>query len=1446
MMSKKDNKLMLLFVAILIVVGCGKKSMQGGEGVNETAASSADTMSSPIELRSVKITNRDGLPDNSIRKMYQDSKGFIWFGTLNGLSRYDGTRFVTFRKQDNGISLQDNRVKNIVEDGNGFLWVATNSGVYSCFDLTKDCFVDYTGRGDYKRKFTRMTRLHNGEVWLWGRSNGAMCVTYDSGKFTSELFNAGSFGGKTIMFVSGLDSSSVYVGTDSGLSEYSGGKIKRLYSGKRFCFAGMWKGSCYFITSDGSVFVKGDNNKLRNICKLPTEGILANILCLPLKDKIIVFAGKGSYSLHLKSGVVEKNGGEWDIPNAELFTDSKGGKWIANKTGVLRFVDKDRLLSFDLMPKDKLGYIDVERYHIVRDSRGLAWISTYGNGLFVYNFKTGTMQHFVAGTDANAPIVSNYLQYVMEDRSGSLWVSSEYAGLSHIWIMNEGVRRIFPEGSDRFDRSNTVRMIAKMPDGNISVGTRTGNVYTYDADMSEKISKTHYDVNVYSVCNDAKGTVWVGTRERGLWIGAEHYEADGKPGSISHNRIFCILKDRKNRMWVGSFGGGVNLAVPTKDGYKFRKILKGTPLQQEVRYLFQDTNGWIWVATSGGLFVFNPDRILKNSKEYYEYDSEKGVLLTDEARFVTQDHKGQVWIAAPGAGIYACDISKKDYSKLKFENYGQDDGLVNNMAQAIVEDRKGDLWVSTEYGVSCFDTKSKTFENYFFSQYIMGNVYSENSAMLLKDGNILFGTNYGLVVISPNLVERPPSKVRVTYTDLKINGLSVRPSDTDSPIKGALPYVDEMSLSNAQNSFIIEFSTFEYSDKDDIKYSYKLDNYDKEWSEPSTNAYAAYKNLPSGTYTLRTKACNSSGIWSKEAVMRIEVAPPFYFSIYAFLVYILIVAVAGYFIYRTVSSMNRLRGRIKLEEQLTKYKLTFFTNISHEFRTPLTLIQGSLEVMRNSGKIPKELRPSMNVLEKSTLRMLRLINQLLEFRKMQNGKLSLALENTDIMDLLRNIYCAFGDAAKSKSIDYEFEAKPETFKMYVDKRHVDKIVYNLLSNAFKYTPSNGRIVLSAKVNEEAGNIIIKVTDNGLGIPEDKREELFSRFMQSNYSGDSFGIGLHLTRELVAVHKGTIKYDSAEGGGSVFTVTLPTDASVYDAKDFLSQKSTLLKEGESEGEMASVGVQEGINDSMEDAISEKPLNRRRILLIEDDDDVRDFLAKELRTYFEVEVASDGRSGLEKAQNLDFDLVVTDVMMPIMNGFEVTKKLKEDFATSHIPVILLTALDNSQSRLEGVEIGADAYITKPFSPKYLLARMFNLIAQRDKLKAKFSKDISAAKPALCSTERDKEFVERLSRIMEHEIGNFQFSVDKFAEMTNMGRTAFFRKVKGVTGYTPNEYIRIMRMKKAAELLVEGKYTVSEISYKVGIDDPFYFSKCFKKQFGVPPSTYMKGDAKPETTV
>lgn len=1122
---------------------------------------------------------------------------------------------------------------------------------------------------------------------------------------------------------------------------------------------------------DGGLIVdyRDGNFKVKHLSAKEMEAILPKLQDVKMADKQLVQ--------------------KWKVPNGRVLTDNKGGKWIYNNTGILRKVVGDSLITLRLLPNE-INYIDYERFNIVEDNHGLVWISTYGKGLFVFNHDLNQGQHFVANEKGESPIASNYLLCITADRRDGVWVSAEYGGVSHLQVMDKGVVRIFPNGRENLDLSNVVRMVKKQRDGSVMVGTRDGCLYHYSADMAQMLVKSHFDSNIYSVVEMPQGRMWIGTRGKGIY---------GIPGlDFKNKKVFCLKPDDRGRMWIGTFGEGLSVAIPRGEGYEVRTFFADSVGLNEVRCLAIDRKGMLWGGTSGGLFCVDPTRFAADGKGLRVY--KRGSEIHD----MLVDRQGRLWLTVPGAGL----VCMQDGN---FRILDASQGLINNMVQSVVETEDGNLWVSTQQGVSCWKAKDNSFDNYLFSRVMMGNVYNENSAVCLDDGRVLLGGNYGLTIINPSRISHVKGQTSVVFT--------------------SHPYSDEMTLSYEERSPKINFSTLDYSDVNNVKYTYWLEGYDSSWSVPSPTPWVNYQNLPFGSCRLHVKASYSDGIWGKESVLDISVEPPFYLSVWAWVFYALFLTVVIVMVVKSIREKNILKGKIKFEQEFTRYKLVFFTNIAHEFRTPLTLIQGSLEKEKRIMKTNHwqlELEKTVRTMDKSVQRMLRLIDQLLEFRKMQAGKLKLSLQETDVVMFVQGICKMFDNAAESKQIDFKFESQLPAYLMYLDQQKMDKVVFNLLSNAFKYTHAKGTISVSLSFTDV---MAIRVADTGVGIPQEKREQLFSRFMQSSYTGESFGIGLHLTHELVRTHHGEITYQENEGGGSVFVVTIPLQKDCYEASDFLVKDSPILK---ADLTKEWDGQEEKTTDAVPSAPS-APLNRRTVLLIEDDNDVREFLLSELESCFDLKVASDGKAGIAMAKELDVDLIVSDVMMPGMNGFELTKRLKNSFETSHIPIILLTALSTDENVLEGTESGADAYITKPFSPQLLMARILQLLNQREILRQKFGKVPQEIRSAMLRNEQDSLFVKRLDSIVYSRLGEQDLSVDKVAGLLHLGRTIFYKKVRGTTGYTPNEYIRVIRLRKAAELLKEGEKNVSEVAYAVGFDNPYYFSKCFKEQFGMPPSQY-----------
>lgn len=1356
----------------------------------------AEILSLPIEVKAKRVTIQEGLPSNVVSDMQQDQKGFLWFSTHNGLARYDGNVVTTYLDNDStGVSALIGRTKKALEDVTyKKLWVYSSSERLTCLNMVDGKEEKYCQEVE-KLHFTNWKLVCDGMFWLWGAKDGAMLVDYRSGSFLTRRFAQAEIGSSRVPLIDSLDKDNVVLCTTDKVFLYSEGRLFCIAKGMRMSRTRPFHHKMLMVSEKGDVYVlrQGKLQRFSHVAYVDGEVATGDLL---MGNRWILFTNRRSFSIDVRTGEVAECEGEWLIPNGRVLTDNKGRKWIYNKTGVLRLVRQDKLVPLILFPQQTTNYIDYERFHIVEDNHGLIWISTYGKGLFVFNQDLTQSQHFVADKLGESPIASNYLLGIIADRHDGVWVSSEYGGVSHIQVMDKGVERIYPNGEGNMDFSNVVRMVKKMNDGTVMVGTRAGSLYHYSADMSQVLGKSHFDSNVYGIVQMPNGETWIGTRGKGI------YGAKGL--DFKDRNVFCMASDAKHRMWIGTFGKGLSLVYPRKDGYGVKTFFADSVGLNEVRCMVIDKHGVLWCGTSGGLIRIPVDEFVKDASRYKTY------VRDYEIRDVIVDRQGRLWLSASGDGLVQVEPGDGE-TEPKFHVFNTSNGLVNNLVQSVVDTPDGNLWISTQQGVTAWNARKKSFENYMFSRNPMGNVYNENSAVCLDDGRVVLGGNYGLTIIQPSRLSHVSGLTDVVFT--------------------SYPYSDEITLTYEQRSPNIHFSTLDYSDVRNVKYTYRLEGFDQSWSQPSSTPWAAYQKLPAGKYLLHVKACTSDGTWGKESTLVIRIKPPFYLTSWAIMIYVLLVLGVIILVVKFVHDKNVLRNRIRLEQELTRYKLVFFTNIAHEFRTPLTLMQGSLEKEKRIMKVNRwqtELEKTIRVMDKSVQRMLRLIDQLLEFRKMQAGKLKLSLQETDAVMFVKGICRMFDDAAESKEIAYSFESSEPAHAMFLDQQMIDKVVFNLLSNAFKYTPAKGTISVSLSFTDV---MTIRVADTGVGISQEKRAQLFSRFMQSSYTGESFGIGLHLTHELVRTHHGEITYQENEGGGSVFVVTIPLQKDCYEASDFLVKDSPILK-----ADLAKQrdGQEEKTTDAVPSAPS-APLNRRTILLIEDDNDVREFLLSELESCFDLKVASDGKAGIAMAKELDVDLIVSDVMMPGMNGFELTKRLKNSFETSHIPIILLTALSTDENVLEGTESGADAYITKPFSPQLLMARILQLLNQREILRQKFGKVPQEIRSAMLRNEQDSLFVKRLDSIVYSRLGEQDLSVDKVAGLLHLGRTIFYKKVRGTTGYTPNEYIRVIRLRKAAELLKEGEKNVSEVAYAVGFDNPYYFSKCFKEQFGMPPSQY-----------
>lgn len=862
----------------------------------------------------------------------------------------------------------------------------------------------------------------------------------------------------------------------------------------------------------------------------------------------------------------------------------------------------------------------------------------------------------------------------------------------------------------------------------------------------------------------------------------------------------------------------------------FRQFLFKNTYLNYVRSLTEDSKRMIWAGTNDGLIVFHPDELLSDKNNGKTDDMHPFNVQRlpghNEVKVVYEDRKRRMWIGVTSQGLYLLEKNDRQ-NHLTFKHYGKENGLSNETVQSIIEDNEGSIWISTESGISRLNEKTARFENFVYPNYYNPAIFNELSCWKDESGKLMFGSYNGVYILNPSDIHFNAYAPDVWITGLFINGNPVVPSETESPLQKSITDTKRLVLNHTQNSFNLECTLPDYQAPELNQYAYYLCGYETQWNKGTGNNVATYRNIPPGTYLFKVKGSNSSGVWSKHTTeLEIVILPPWWKSGKAIAAYIITGILLIYFAIRIAWKMNRLRMNVAIEKQLTEYKLRFFTNISHEFRTPLTIIKGVVEDLSGRKDLQADLVSQIRLLAKNSNRLMRLIDQLLEFRRLQNNKTKLYTESTEAESFFKEIWQSFEEMAQKKRIDYRFESNANGLFIQLDRSKMDKIAYNLLSNAFKHTPEGGNILFQIEVAEAQDTFTLRVSDSGPGIPADKRKMLFVRFAQIDYATEGTGIGLHLISELAKEHKGNITYSDSTWGGACFTVTVPLAERHY--------IPTTVKQ------TAETSHQAQDTESARPHPEAKAFGEYKLMIVDDEEDIRNMLTLQLSRYFTVISAKNGTEGLKQIAEEQPDLVVCDIMMPEMNGIEFTRKLKENFTISHIPVILLTAYSSEELQLEGIRNGADSYITKPFSPQYLLARIINLIETREKLQRRFSTDPTLSKPLITTTDPDKEFLDKINHLIETNLGNADFKLETYAASLQLGRSSFFSKVKSLTGYSPNEYVRILRFKKATELLITTNLKISEIAFQIGMNDPLYFSRSFKNLTGKSPMQYRKEGA------
>lgn len=1430
----------------------------------------------------VHYSTRDGLSHDGVLCITRDREGFMWFGTFDGLNRFDGHNFVVYKSRPGDNSnLQSNKIRNIVEDKAGYLWVQTFDYKLYRFNKKTETFIPVSD-GPYKSLFKDQVIINKiipdnlDGVWLLTKGKGMFYVSNGTGgkpaitRYTQTGNGALTVPGINITVHVTAIEGNVWVGTEAGLSclrrtgnTYKAIKINQAGSKGLltlpYTCAAHTSSKLYFGTSEGKIVVYDIGSKQFSAVEI-ASGVRLNDICIA-RNGIIYVSTTGR-------GLVKLNAGDLRSPKflspgvttyKSLYEDHYGNLWIEPELhGIVKYNPETGIYkTFN----QKLDITALSRdYQVVTDASGVIWTSMKGGGFGYYDTATDDINYFYDQPGSPDQQFSNVVTSLYVDRTGVLWMSAKDGGINKIISLNNKFifRQLALNPQNR--SANEVRAMMKDSKGRLWLCTKDGYVHVYQQNKEVSIF-TNHDRRigfVYTVMEDSQGNVWLGTKGNGLFKASpltadrtlytlQNYTNNKDDDhSLSSNMVYSVLEDHKGRIWVGTFGGGLDLFTHSgnKDGFKnplntFHHY--PMPWAKAIRHLCEDNSGHIWIATSYGLLIFNPD---ENSgqddhfKAYQKVPGDPGSLGNNGVQYLCKDQAGQMWVGTFGGGLNKAIVHNNDVDHVKFKAFTKADGLPNDVVLSITADDQQDLWVATAGGLSRFNIRQQSFKTYDSFDGLPDVGFSEAACFTAANGELYFGCTNGYLSFYPQTIVHNRAPVQMALTNLQLYYKTILPGAENSPLQNAINQTASLTLSHDQNVISIDYAVLDYRAPNKVSYAYKLENFDKTWHLVNDLRKATYTNIPPGSYTLRVKGTNDD-LFSNtpEKTLQIVIRPPFYLTWIAYVIYVVLAVLALMLARNITITMIGLRNKVIIEQKLTEMKLSFFTNISHELRTPLTLISSPLEELSHSEKLSARGEEYFRIINRNVNRMIRFTNQLLDLRKVQNDKMQISASETNLTELAKETGACFESVAAEKNISLLIETDNPVYA-WVDEEKIEIIIYNLLSNAFKFSPPNTKIRLLIEDNPEDGIIELKVTDEGSGVPSDSLKDIFELYHEEHHGGENHlkgtGIGLALARGLALNHKGDLLARLNEGPGMTFILRLKAGYEHYTPAEISTADNghTIQHLEVNENEHA-------YQFQMEETVAaDAPL----LLVVEDNNDLRAFLEMQLRDTYRVLTAKDGVEGLEAARSHYPDLIISDVVMPRMDGIRMMDTLKQDVNTSHIPVILLTAKSSVESRIKALQYGADVYLTKPFHNDLLLASVQNLLTSRKRLFARLAgikknQEEAPASDVVITTPKDEAFLKDVIRIVEEKMKDPNFNIDEVASGMGMGRTAFYKKLKGLSALSPVEFVRELRLKRSKELLDSGDYTVSEAGYLAGFNSLPYFSTCFKDKHQVSPSAYLK---------
>lgn len=1311
-------------------------------------------------------TATDGLCSNTVWAVFQDKQGYMWFGTKDGLNRFDGYSFKSFRYDPGDTaSLGGNAIRTITGLGEDSCWICTDKGVY-VLDMSQQVF----------RLFKPVGRKP--------------CLDLITGP-----------------------GDAVWIATDQGVYRYQvkTGRVTRF------------------------VHRKDDPNSL-------TQNFVRQLL---VDDQGNIWMGTAwsgldRYDPRRKTFTHYKATGEPGALSSNfitcLYKDSAGNIWVGTEKGGLDMWDR-KTGRFTCYMHDGPNSISDNIVHTVyQPSPGKLYVGTE-KGLDVLDIAKGSFTNYACHANDPYGLNDNAVYVIYGDRQGGIWAGTYFGGVNYFCSGGGNFEFYYPTGAPGALSGKAVSAMLQGDSTHIWIGTEDGGLNYFD------------------------------TRDKSF----RHFPFTGGQKGLSYHNVHALMKDRDGKIWIGTFTGGINVYDPSTGKlrvYKFGQQKNHSTYSNMIYALFQDSGGTIWAGTVGGLYRYVPaadsfQRVesmnLDRSWIYDIYEDDDGDLyfatynhglvslnessgnwrhygagdtpgsLSSEKVICLEASGDSLWIGTDGGGL---DLLETSTGKVTVFTSAK--GLDADVVYGILPDDKGHLWLSTNNGLFDFDPRVGGSRHYTQWDHLQSSQFNYKSYLKASDGKFYFGGVQGFNAFYPDSIRNFSGNANVVLTGFQIFNEDVPLHGKKTPLTKDITYTRNLTLAYRQSMFSFEYAALDYVAPKKTLYAYKMDGYDKDWNVVGHQRKATYTNLPPGHYTFRVKATDDNGNWDDTAAqIGVTIRPPFYRTNLAYAIYMILV-IGGIWLLRRIemqrirrkNQINMERRRNREEQEFYRQKVDFFTAMAHEIRTPLSLIIAPLEKLLASGGWNPSVRKQLEVMDENSGRLLKLTNQLLDFRRMESDVYEIHPEKIELVSFVQSLFSRFSSISFQKSIKFSIRTSVPQLEVQADPEALTKILSNLLFNAFKFTRTSVELSINDPVEDTGGESFfsVSVLDDGIGIPKEEIPHIFRKFYQvssgnheySNLGGN--GIGLSLAKALTEKHGGKLLVQSTEGVRTLFTIVIPFDT--------VAPAPGVTAAADPDEEPTS-------------GAGKKP----QILVVEDDPALLEFIRENLAEEgFEVTGARNGAEALKRLERQGAELIVSDVMMPEMDGMELCRRVKQDVNYSHIPFILLTAKANPETEIQGLEEGADAYVTKPFKWKHISAVVNNLLSSRQRLKEKFSSQPFTAVSSLTTHTRDQKFLEKITEIIERRLDDQSLSVEELSGEVAMSRSSLHKKLKAISGHGPNEFIRIIRLKHAARLLLENEHSISEIGYLTGFNSPSYFSKCFYQQFQLTPREFIEKNQVP----